>query len=88
MLKLQNAILEMIAKGEALTSVVEALCLRVEAAIPWTVCSVLSVEDGRVHPLGGPSLPPAYSAALDNLPIGPFAGSCGTAAYYGVPVTP
>jgi diguanylate cyclase (GGDEF)-like protein len=87
MLKLQNAILEMIAKGEALTSVVEALCLRVEAAIPWTVCSVLSVEDGRVHPLGGPSLPPAYSAALDNLPIGPFAGSCGTAAYYGVPVT-
>src|SRR5690606_30030306 len=28
-----------------------------------------------------PSLPPAYSAALDGLPYGPSAGSCGTAAF-------
>lgn len=87
MLTLQNAILEMIAKGEPLAKVVEALCLRVEAAIPWTVCSVLSVSNGRMHPLAGPSLSRAYSAALDNLPVGPLAGSCGTAAYHGVPVT-
>jgi len=87
MLTLQNAILEMIAKGEPLTSIVEELCVRVEASFPWTICSVLSVEDGHVHPLAGPSLPAAYSAALDNIPVGPLAGSCGTAAYHGVPIT-
>ena len=50
MLTLQNAILEMIAKGEPLGAVVHDLCTRVEAAIPWTVCSVLTVKDGRMHP--------------------------------------
>ncbi len=87
MLTLQNAILEMIAKGEPLSAVIHALCVRVEAAIPWTVCSVLAVRDGHMHPLAGPSLPPAYSQTIDNLAIGPLAGSCGTAAYHGVPVT-
>jgi GAF domain-containing protein len=28
-----------------------------------------------------PSLPAAYNRAIDGLPIGPEAGSCGTAAY-------
>jgi diguanylate cyclase (GGDEF)-like protein len=87
MLTLQNAILEMIAKGEPLTSIIEELCVRVEATFPWTVCSVLSIEDGCIHPLAGPSLPPAYSSALDNIRVGPLAGSCGSAAYHGVPVT-
>src|SRR6478736_240613 len=76
MLTLQNAILEMIAKGEPLSAVIHALCVRVEAAIPWTVCSVLAVRDGHMHPLAGPSLPPAYSQTIDNLAIGPLAGSC------------
>src|SRR5260221_301281 len=41
--------------------------------------------DGR--PLAGPSLPAEYSMALDCAPIGPCAGSCGTAAFLGQPVT-
>ena len=46
------------------------------------ICSVLLVDtEGRLRPLAGPSLDPGYSAALDGLPIGPKAGSCGTAAY-------
>jgi len=86
MLELQNKVLERIAKGEPLAATLKALCLLVEARLPGILCSVLRVENARLHPLAAPSLPAHYSAALDDLEIGPLAGSCGTAAFYGVPV--
>ncbi|MGV8935725.1 MAG: EAL domain-containing protein [Allorhizobium sp.] len=85
-LRLQNTILELIAKGDPLKATVERLCLEVEAVVPGIVCSVLSLERDRLHPLAGPSLPADYCAALDNAPIGPMAGSCGTAAFLKAPV--
>ncbi|KAA3509584.1 bifunctional diguanylate cyclase/phosphodiesterase [Agrobacterium rosae] len=86
-LELQNAILEMIARGETLRVTIERLCVEVEALARGTVCSVLSVEDGHLHPLAGPSLPPSYSDALDNMAIGALMGSCGAAAYQAETVT-
>ena len=50
--------------------------------VPGIVCSVLSVDGARLHPLAGPSLPGSYSAALDDLTIGPLVGSCGAAVYW------
>lgn len=85
-LELQNVILEMIARGEVLQATIERLCLEVEALVPDVVCSVLSVKDGHLHPLAGPSLPHSYSAALENLAIGPLVGSCGAAAFRAEPV--
>lgn len=88
LLELQNSILEMIARGEPLKATIDRLCTAVEASVPGIVCSVLSVDSqGVLHPLSGPSLPAHYSAALDDVPIGPCVGSCGTAAYLGQPVT-
>ena len=82
MLRLQNIILEMVAKGESLSLTAERLCVEVEMMVPDIVCSVLTVDRaGVLHPLSGPSLPESYSAALDGLVIGPSVGSCGTAAY-------
>lgn len=81
LLELQNVILEMIAKGEPLAATIEKLCRDVEAAIGGAVCSVLVLEAGHLHTLAGPSLPESYSNAIDNLEIGPLAGSCGTAAF-------
>ncbi len=70
-----------------ITEIAERLCRRVEVIAPDVVCSLLHVDaDGRIHPLGGPSLPEAYSRALDGVAIGPDIGSCGSAAYYGKPV--
>lgn len=84
MLKLQNAILEMVARSEDLASVADRLCREVERLNPDAVCSVLEVDPaGMLHPLAGPSLPDDYSAALDGIFIGPNVGSCGTAAYLG-----
>lgn len=51
-------------------------------------CSVLLLdESGEAVSVGsGPSLPDSYNAAVEGLAIGPSVGSCGTAAYWNVPV--
>lgn len=87
MLRLQNIILEMIAKGEPLESTATRLCIEVERLTPGATCSVLTVDAaGLLHPLAGPGLPESYVAQLDGLPIGPDMGSCGSAAFLREPV--
>lgn len=87
MLELQNAILEMVARGAALPKVAERLCHEVEAIARDVICSVLEVDRaGILHPVAGPGLPDDYSAALDGTVIGPLVGSCGSAAYLRQPV--
>jgi len=85
--RLQNEILEAIARGATLKAVADLVCIRAESFAPGVLCSILTVDDkGLLHPLAGPSLPQKYSAALDGVPIGPDIGSCGTAAWRGEPV--
>lgn len=87
MLELQNTILEMVAKGEALKPTTDRLCVEIEKLLPNIVCSILWLDrNGLLHPLSGPSLPEEYSAALDGVAIGPMVGSCGSAAYLRAPV--
>lgn len=87
MLKFKAAILELIAMGLPLAEVMRRICLQIEERFPDVVCSVLTVDrSGTLHPLASPSLPDEYSQGLDNLTIGPNVGSCGTAAYLGLPV--
>ncbi|HEV7816390.1 MAG TPA: ATP-binding protein [Janthinobacterium sp.] len=79
----QNALLETIAKGAVLMESLAQLVRLIESQSPGVLCSVMLLdEDGRrIHAACGPSLPPAYLAALHGLEIGPQAGSCGTAMY-------
>jgi diguanylate cyclase (GGDEF)-like protein len=86
-LELQNVILEMVAKGEALKATADRLCVEIEKLLPDVVCSILWLDrSGCLHPLSGPSLPEEYCAAIDGVAIGPMVGSCGTAAYLRAPV--
>ena len=79
----EQAVLEMIARGAPLAEVLTKLALVVEDHLPPTLASILLLdEDGRtVRDGAGPSLPEAYRKAIDGAPIGPRAGSCGTAAF-------
>jgi diguanylate cyclase (GGDEF)-like protein len=84
LLHIQNEILEAVASGDTLQDIADLLCRRIENLVPAIVCSVLIVDsDRKLHPLAGPSLPDAYSEALDGIEAGPSVGSCGTAAYRG-----
>ena len=84
---LQQRVLEALANDRPLGEVTDLICRQVEAITPGVVCSILRIDGaGCIRPLAGPSLPDHYSRALDGVPIGPNVGSCGTAAYLGIPV--
>ncbi len=84
---LQNEILVSIARGEALCTIMERLCLRAEAIAPGVICSVLTLdEERRLVSLATPSLPASYAAAVTGVAVGPRVGSCGTAIHRGEPV--
>jgi len=84
----EKRLLEMIARGNELVLILEALCRFGEEMSRDVLVSILLVSsDGKSLRHGAaPSLPPAYTQAIDGGRIGPRAGSCGTAAYRGQPV--
>ena len=50
-------------------------------------CILLLSPDGKRLSYGAaPTVPASYCRASDSIEIGPFAGSCGAAAYFGRPV--
>jgi PAS domain S-box-containing protein len=88
LLKGQNQVLELIARGTGLELTLATLAQVIEASCPEMLCSVLLLDpDGEhVRHVAAPSLPAAFSRAVDGQPIGPRAGSCGTAAFRRTPV--
>jgi PAS domain S-box-containing protein len=84
----EKRLLEMIATGVALKEILNALCLIIEEQRSGTLASVLLLNSDGVHldSVAGPSLPKEWTRQMEKLPIGPCAGSCGTAAYRGSPV--
>jgi PAS domain S-box-containing protein len=84
----ESRILEMIARDAPLEEILEKLVQVVEAQFAGLLCSVLLLDEDGQHMRHGaaPSLPTAYTKAIDGLCIGPKAGSCGTAMYRREPV--
>ena len=81
----EKRLLEMIATGVALKEILNALCLIIEEQRSGTLASVLLLNPDGVHldSIAGPNLPKEWAQQMEKLPIGPCAGSCGTAAYRG-----
>ncbi len=79
----QGRVLEMIASGAPFEQTLDALVRTIEADSPDLIASILLLDDEGQHLRHGaaPSLPAAYSRAIDGGAIGPRAGSCGTAAF-------
>src|SRR5438045_7364357 len=84
----EKRLLEMIATGVALEEILNALCVIFGDSLPGTLASVLLLRSDGLHldSVAGPSLPKGWREEMERLPIGPCAGSCGTAAYRGSPV--
>src|SRR5438552_5449582 len=84
----EKRLLEMIATGVGLKEILNTLCLIIEEQRDGTLASVLLLNADGVHLdcIAGPSLPKEWAQQMENLPIGPCAGSCGTAAYRRSPV--
>jgi PAS domain S-box-containing protein len=81
----EKQLLEMVATGVPLKEILNALCLIIEEQRSGTLASVLLLNHDGLHldSIAGPSLPNDWVQQMEKLPIGPCAGSCGTAAYRG-----
>lgn len=83
----QTAVMEQLASGAELRHVLDAVVRALEELMPASRCSILLLDDdGLLRHGSAPTLPAAYSAAIDGLAPGPFAGSCGTAVHLDEPV--
>jgi PAS domain S-box-containing protein len=84
----QSQVLEMIAADAPLADVLTRLVLLMEQQAEGLRCSVLLLSRDGKHVMHGaaPNLPEPYVKAVDGAPIGPHAGSCGTAMYTRKPV--
>jgi len=81
--RMQSRVLEMVTRGEPLSTTLDTLLRAIEAQSQEMLCSILLLDPDGVHVRHGaaPSLPPEYIKAIDGSAIGPCAGSCGTAAF-------
>jgi formate hydrogenlyase transcriptional activator len=84
----EKRVLEMIAKGETLPHILDALCRVVEEQSSDILSSCLLLDANGTHLRHGaaPRLPKSYLDAIDGVAIGPTGGSCITAAYRAAPV--
>jgi two-component system cell cycle sensor histidine kinase PleC len=83
----QTSVMEQLATGAPLAVVLEGIVVALEELIPGSRCSVLLLDaDGVLRHGAAPTLPRAYSDAIDGLEPGPLAGSCGTAVHLGTQV--
>jgi PAS domain S-box-containing protein len=84
----EQHVLEMIASGQALTRILTAIVELLQTQAPDSIGSILLLDETgkRVRHGAAPHLPEAYNRAIDGAPIGPSAGSCGTAMYLRRPV--
>src|ERR1700681_1974879 len=73
----------MVAKGNSLAEILDSLCGLVEAQAGDVLASILLADGDHLRYGCAPSLPKAYTNAINGMVIGPSAGSCGTAAYRG-----
>ena len=81
----EKRLLEMVARGDSLAYILDSLCRLVEEQAPDVLASILLLDSNgkQLRHGGAPSLPKAYTDAIDGSEIGPSVGSCGTAAYLG-----
>ncbi|AJY09740.1 EAL domain-containing protein [Burkholderia dolosa] len=80
----EQSVLRLITRNTPLPELLVEVCRRAEALLgDGASCTILLLDADGLHVRVGaaPSLPAAYSAAIDGAPIGPAAGSCGTAMY-------
>src|SRR3984957_4060600 len=88
LLSAEKRLLEMTATDVPLERILNVLCLFIEEQRSGTLASVLLLNPDSVYLsfAAGPRIPNEWKQRMERLPIGPCAGSCGTAAFTRSPV--
>jgi len=76
-------VFKMIASTVPSEEIYDAICHMYEAMHPRMRSSILRLQGNHLFHCSAPSLPEEYSNAINGVEIGPYVGSCGTAAFTG-----
>lgn len=81
----RNHVLEMVARGSPLKTILESLVHSLEDENSGMICSIVLLDDAnqRLISFVAPNLPVFYNEAINGLEIGIGVGSCGTAMFTG-----
>lgn len=87
-LAIDRAVFADLCRGVPLQDSLTVLCKTLEDQSPGMLCSILVVNHGQnsLSSCAAPSLPESFVEAIQEVPIGPGMGCCGTAAYTKQPV--
>ena len=79
----ENAVMEMIAGNTPLQDALNQICRMMESQLNRGACSIMLLNGAgdTLRLAAGQSLPEGYRALLEQVPVGPEAGSCGTAVH-------
>ncbi|WP_411880089.1 PAS domain S-box protein [Polaromonas sp. YR568] len=77
----QEQVLALIAGGAPLAQSLQAIVRLSEESSPESICSILLVEDGKLHLGAAPGLPTLYNEAIEGVQVAEGAGACGAAAF-------
>lgn len=79
----QSSVLEMLANGSSLAAVLDRINLLIEKVSNEGFCSIFLVNKSDHHLMFGsaPSLAKDFYEYIEELPIEPAVGSCGTSAF-------
>jgi PAS domain S-box-containing protein len=79
----EKRLLEMVVRGDTLTSILDALCQLVEETASGCICGILLLDTSStsVELAIGPSLPPGYNEAILKWPVNPNSGPCARAFF-------
>lgn len=83
LLRLQNKVLEFMARNAPLTETLNRIIQLIEEQAPGSSSTIYLVRDGKLWLGAAPSFPESFLKVVDGCPIGPEAGSCGAAAFFG-----
>jgi PAS domain S-box-containing protein len=79
----EKRLLEMVAGGNTLISILDSLCRLVEETASGYICGILLLDTNgtSVELARGPSLPPGYNEAILKWPVNPDSGPCARAFF-------
>jgi len=79
----EKRLLEMVAAGNTLTSILDALCRLVEETASGCICGILLLDtsDTSLELARAPSLPSSYNEAILRWPVNPDSGPCARAVF-------
>jgi PAS domain S-box-containing protein len=84
LLQHQSQVLEMIARNQNLNQILACIVRLIEKQAAGALSTIYLLDQDRRLRLGAaPSWPESFIRTVDGTAIGPEAGSCGAAAYYG-----